>query len=237
MIKRLLGKMAIPVASLFNAIYSQRCYFCERHCEFYSCLCKTCKLKLELALHKPVQVYDVRAHCELYVLSDYTTLVGECIKKIKYKPSRRLLKNFRKLLVENEHLSGFLRSDDILIPVPMGVKRKRRRGFNQATELAQSFAKHYGCQFSEPLVRLKVVKAQAECQEEERLTNLDNVFGLSSHVSPQDFKGRRLVIIDDVATTGTTVNKCAEALAPLEPAKVIGLVITHSYKRTQRSNP
>lgn len=236
MIKNFLGKMASFVVSLSNAIYSQRCYFCEEYSQFYSCICKTCKIELELALHKPVQVFDVRGHCELYVLSSYTTLVGECIKKIKYKPSRRLLKNFRKLLVESEHLSGFLGPNDVLIPVPMGAKRKKRRGFNQAAELAKIFAERYGCQFAEPLVRLKVVKAQAECQEEERLTNLDNVFGLSSHLSPQDFKGRRLVIIDDVATTGTTVNKCAEALAPLEPDKIIGLVITHSYKRTQRSN-
>lgn len=235
MIFKAFGKVATLVKCLFNAVYMQRCYLCGASSDFFECICAPCRARLGAALHEPVQVYDVRASCRLYVLSSYATQVGDCIKLIKYRPSKRLLGYFRRWLAKKNYLVGFLGPHDVLVPVPMGAARQAKRGFNQSAELARYFAKRYGCSYSEPLVRLKAVKAQAECQEEERLTNLEGVFGLSERVVPGAFKGKRLIIFDDVATTGTTINKCAEALKALEPAEIIGLAITHSYKISGRS--
>ncbi len=81
------------------------------------------------------------------------------------------------------------------------------------------------------MIRVKAVKAQAECTEKERRTNLENVFAISDDYLPEKFYGRRIIIIDDVATTGTTLLKCSQQLEALNPSEIIALVITHSYKK------
>ena len=96
---------------------------------------------------------------------------------------------------------------DALVPVPMHRRRVRERGYNQAAMLAKSLSACTGVPVVEALVRTRYTKQQARLGAAQRRRNLDNAFRVVSPV-----RGMRLMLVDDVLTTGTTASKCAVAL-------------------------
>lgn len=96
---------------------------------------------------------------------------------------------------------------ELVVPVPMHAKRLRRRGFNQSETLARKVAAGLGLPFEEGIVRTRNTVQQARLAGEARRKNLKDAFRAESVVS-----GRRVLLVDDVYTTGETARECAKAL-------------------------
>ena len=214
-----------------SIFFPYRCHVCKNNCDFGVVLCDDCKEKLKKALHKPELVKDTAGNFKIYTLSSYDDFTSDLVKIIKYKPSKRLAVILGKICAEQADLKNFLKSDDVIVPVPMHEKRLEERGFNQASVLAEAYAEKTGCNFSPAIIRSRFTKPQASCSESERSTNLDNAFSLNPDIIKSDFKGKRIIVIDDVATTGTTLQKSIEPLKELDAKEIIALVVSHSYKK------
>lgn len=110
---------------------------------------------------------------------------------------------------------------DAVVPVPMHRSKLRRRGYNQAELLARALGRrlHIAC---EPSLLTKRVERQAQSSlaREERAANVRGAFAADAHA-----RGRAILIIDDVCTTGETLRACAKALAAQKPARVCTLVV------------
>lgn len=98
---------------------------------------------------------------------------------------------------------------DLLIPIPLHPGRERERGFNQATLLAREVGRARGLRVGHGLVRR--IRA-TEAQSGGRRAREENVKGAFRVVRPDQVEGRRFLLIDDVLTTGATVNECAKVL-------------------------
>lgn len=105
---------------------------------------------------------------------------------------------------------------DLIAPVPMHPKRLRQRGFNHAALLAERVGEKAGLPVRDALIRTRNTRQQARLSDEERLHNMDGAF---AHAMP--LEGRRVLLIDDVCTTGATAKACAEALRAGGAAAVI----------------
>lgn len=112
----------------------------------------------------------------------------------------------------------------IIVPIPLSKKRLRRRGYNQANLIARLVAEHFGLLIEErALVRQKDAKPQMEIKDwDERKKNVFNCFGVTR---PDLIKGRSILLIDDVFTSGATMNDAAHALKDFGAKQIIGLVI------------
>jgi ComF family protein len=134
----------------------------------------------------------------------------EIIHQFKYRAHPSLAKPLAGLLfsVYQSNVEGL--SADLVIPVPMHKSRQRERGFNQACELSKYFGKlaHIPLQ-SGLLMRIKPTRVQAGLSRRERRLNLVGSFQVSSR---ERIKDKRVMLIDDVFTTGATVNECAKLL-------------------------
>ncbi len=119
---------------------------------------------------------------------------------------------------------------DILIPVPLHSRRLRFRGFNQAELLAEELSKRLMPGLGIPLdtkslIRTRFTKPQMKADSrEERLHNLSNAF-TTEKITAGPLVGKYVWLIDDVATTGTTLDECARALKIAGVKKVWGVVI------------
>lgn len=111
-----------------------------------------------------------------------------------------------------------LRQFDLLIPVPLHPKRERERGFNQAALLAKEVGRGCGIRVG-PRTVLRRVRA-TEAQSGGRREREANVKGAFQVIRPDQVEGRRFLVIDDVLTTGATVNECAKALLAAGAAEV-----------------
>ncbi len=98
---------------------------------------------------------------------------------------------------------------DVVIPVPLHPARKRERGFNQAELLAEIFSARAGLTMRPVLERIRYTTTQTAFDRAERMENLHDAFRLRKKA---DVRGLRVLLIDDVLTTGSTLSECARVL-------------------------
>jgi ComF family protein len=98
---------------------------------------------------------------------------------------------------------------DTVVPVPLHWRKRWRRGFNQAALLAEEVARRRGCGVTNALRRIKTTDAQAGLSKTARRRSVQGAFAARKGV---DLTGKRVLLIDDVMTTGATANACALAL-------------------------
>ena len=122
-------------------------------------------------------------------------------------------------------LKGYL-----IMPVPLHPRRLRARGFNQSLLLARGVASKTGAELDFlSLRRRKFTRPQTELSSEERKRNVRKAFEV---VNPEAVKGRTILLVDDVATTGSTLNECAKALKRAGADSVLRGVAIHRRDET-----
>jgi len=116
--------------------------------------------------------------------------------------------------------------DVLVMPVPLHVKRLRERGFNQSLLLARHISSALKCELDFlSLRRVKHTRPQAGLKSSERRKNVRSAF---QALKPAAVKGRFIVLVDDVATTGNTLNECARVLRRAGAYGVYGLVLART---------
>ena len=111
---------------------------------------------------------------------------------------------------------------DIVIAMPMHWRKQWQRGFNQAQLLAQPVARRYGLTVAGYLRRTRYTKPQAGLNETQRRNNLQNSFRV---VRPEQITGKRVLLVDDVFTTGATLRAAAEVLKAAGALHVTALTL------------
>ncbi len=157
--------------------------------------------------------------------------VRRIIWDIKYRGNVELVNNAGLLLFQRlrelKMGSGAILSI-ILIPVPVSKKRLRQRGHNQADLLVKAILKHDTMNLFEygggAVVKIKDTISQKELSCEKRKQNLIGVFRISQ---PKKVRGRSVVVIDDVTTTGATFSEVTKVLRDAGACKVSTLVLAH----------
>ncbi|MFP6854935.1 MAG: ComF family protein [Opitutales bacterium] len=139
------------------------------------------------------------------------TGVGQrLIHALKYRGVTAVLEDLPRLLERAPGYLDFLR-DAVLVPVPLHKRRQRERGFNQAELIARSLAQIVeGSIVSDLLVRTRFTPTQTDLPKERRMKNVKNAFAPKPEAVMQ--VDRRFVVIDDVITTGATLEACCLAL-------------------------
>jgi len=131
----------------------------------------------------------------------------EAIHVYKYRPLRSLGTHLSRWMAERVRLTVPL---DMAMPVPLHKKRLRQRGFNQALLLAHGVSGRFMVPLNyDNLVRSRFTRPQVELSGRERAENVRGAFDL---VRPEQISEKRILLIDDVFTTGATMNECAKVL-------------------------
>ena len=147
------------------------------------------------------------AYVKAWTLYPYLPPLQDAICLFKYRGKVSLAKPLGRLMLNA--LPASLEAD-IVIPVPLHPSRLRQREFNQSLLLADQVATHAGLPLSfTNLVRTTQSEPQHTLSRKERLNNLRQAFAVRQ---PESIAQKRILLIDDVFTTGTTVNECAKVL-------------------------
>lgn len=115
-------------------------------------------------------------------------------------------------------------SIDIIVPVPLHTERLRERGYNQANELAHALATASGIpHFPQALHKQRHTRSQVELSREERLQNVREAFTVQQQ---EAVRGKTVLLVDDVKTTGATLAACAHSLLAADAQAVYGLTVS-----------
>lgn len=152
--------------------------------------------------------------------------VQEAIKQLKYRGERARATELGGYLAEA--LAGAGLTPDAVMPVPLHPDRLAERGYNQCELLAGAVAERAGLPLSTALRRARWTVPQAQLRAEYRVKNLVGAFEWGG----SDLTGKTVVLIDDVISTGATVDACAEALKAAGAERVIALALGRGKSST-----
>jgi ComF family protein len=142
---------------------------------------------------------------------NYDGAIKELIHLFKYKNKKCLYKPLAQTMVEFiKDYNLPIDNIDIVTPIPLYHTRLWEREYNQAELLARQISSSFGLNLSVGnLIRLRNTKPQSALNTKKRLNNLKGAFGVKS---PEQFKEKTILIIDDLLTTGTTISEAALTL-------------------------
>lgn len=157
-----------------------------------------------------------------FALADYAPPVDRMIIALKFGARLALADAFGRLLAQSAMTT--LRAADVICAVPLAFERQAERGFNQAHEIARRCAAACGCRLRpQLLLRTRHTAAQMELSLAERRHNVRGAF-----VARADLAGAQVVVIDDVMTTGATLDEVASALKRAGADRVTNLVVART---------
>ncbi|MCL2755551.1 MAG: ComF family protein [Firmicutes bacterium] len=195
---------------------SKHSYICDVCFEKFI-VCNPARASGQLALSKKIAP-NSKAVKVSYIYSPfyYAPPLSDIILKLKYANEGLVAKLFAPLMV-----SVLDKSYDVVIPIPLSKGRERERGFNQAMILARDVGSLIEIPVMENiLVKIKNTAPQVNMSHEERLDNQKDSYSV---IDTEQVKDKRIILVDDVLTSGATANECARILKRAG-AKMVSIV-------------
>lgn len=192
--------------------------------EYHYCLCKIPQRLPKPGKCKRCQSKNLNG---LYFALSYESfLVKKLIKLFKYEPYiKDLSKTLSSLIITHFKLLNNKPdfSDFLLVPVPLAKKKLKMRGFNHAQELAKELSTSFKIPLiNDVLIKTKETLSQVELSEKEREENIKNVFSCQNQ---KKIKRQKILLVDDIYTTGSTMEECARILKENGAKQVWGIAV------------
>lgn len=234
----------INFKTIISLLYPRRCPVCgdivspENILIHPSCISRlspvkspTCKKCGKEVLGEHTEYcYDCSRHRRTFewgmALLKYNEAAKHSMAAVKYKNRREYL-DFYAAAIDSRFRKNILRLQaDALVPVPIHPSRRRTRGYNQAEELAVRLSRRWGIPVDTGLlIRSKKTAPQRELNPTERLKNLQEAFAVNGERPDSSGIPETVVLIDDIYTTGSTMEACSRALKAAGVKRVYFVVI------------
>lgn len=230
---------------LLDLVFPVQCVGCGSTTMRHPYLCKSCFASLSvhqssecIGCKLPAPLGITCGPCRTHALVDQLLIVArydqplleKMIAAYKYRfvvsldtALSALTKRYLHQMFNRKRLNIF-RDDPIIVPVPLSRRRHNWRGFNQAELLAKRLGATFQIEMSSSaLTRVRHTTPQVEASD--RSSRLENLSGAFRCADPESVAGRHIILIDDVCTTGTTLNECAKVVKSAGAKRVTALVI------------
>ncbi|MBI4726169.1 ComF family protein [candidate division TA06 bacterium] len=161
------------------------------------------------------------ACADIRVIGPFKAPLADAIHLLKYSDRRSVVKKFSGYMEQLLAGAGHYQTADLILAVPLHPARKRERGYNQAQLLAQALGKLLNKPCPEKIIfRARHNRTQTKLNKQQRLENVRDIFTVKK---PELVKGKRIILIDDVLTTGATIGSCASSLLAAGASQVLAL--------------
>lgn len=227
--------------ALLGLLFPQRCPVCNKNAHASSALplcagcwdsiqqytspsCRTCGLPTVSEHTGLCQncIADPPAFSRAISYGIYEGVLKEAIHLLKFNKHRRLAKPLARLLADLD-----LPEANVIVPVPMHIRQLRQREFNQTALIAKHLSSITGIPLEiDALRKTKETSAQIDVDRKERLRNLRKAFAAGESV-----QGKRLLLVDDVITTGATMQECAQTLKKAGAIEITVIALARSMPK------
>lgn len=221
--------------NLIRFLFPPRCIFCgyilETDVDME--ICENCFCKIPFMKDGIIKSPESFLHgggCEYTICAcNYTGILKDSIKKFKFYDKAGYYRAFAGLLSDRIKKMTNFREFDIITCVPLSKRKESIRGYNQSLLISKEVGKKLGIPVNPRLlVRERDTKSQSLLTKCERYSNVAGAFKVTN---ANDIKGKTVLLVDDIMTTGNTLNECGRTLLKAGAEKVIGAVIASGRRR------
>ncbi len=216
--------------TILNFLYPPKCPGCRGSVKHNGQWCEDClnrilqpwQLPLDDAIGK---IFDggVMSFC------DYEDPVKKLIADAKFEKKKHAVKALQ-FFVEKGMEKLDLKDIDIVVPVPLHKSKIKQRGFNQSVLFFEDALKNSGLEIWEVLRRVHETRPQFGLKFAERKKNIKGAFAVADKKHRRLVKGKRVLLVDDIFTTGATFAECGKVLRDAGAKQIFGLVIASGHK-------
>ena len=203
---------------LLDFIYPPVCSICGKLDK--NSICKKCEIMLKRQAIFGIDDYSrkMRYFSEHIYVFKYDGEIRKMLLNYKFNDKPYIYNTFVNFLKKNEKIFIQIKKYDIIIPVPISKKRFKERGYNQSELIARKIAKYAGIKYANNvLIKTKNNIAQSLLEEQNRKENVKGVYKLNCS---KKIKNKNILLIDDIYTTGSTVNECSKILKDADVNKI-----------------
>jgi ComF family protein len=215
------------IDSILNIFYPSFCIRCELELKKHErLLCEDCWHRLPQLDEELETITDLKSKYRERIYFTHTLSVWKfdphlqtIIHHLKYQNFKSLAENIGIFMAEKIKRSGILNNDALLIPVPLHKTRVRERGYNQSELLCKVIAAETGVGYDAKILkRIRYTQSQTKLNAANRSVNVKNAFKVSQR---EKIAKKTILLVDDVITTGATINACAKELVKNGAKEVI----------------
>ena len=204
-------KKEIIIEQILDLIYPQICSICGKLNP--KSLCNKCKTKLEAEYNFKIDDYTQESKknfIEHYYFFKYEKLIRSQILSLKFKEKPYIYKTIAYFLENKQKSLEKLKKYDIIVVVPVSKGRFKERGYNQSELIAKEIAKILSIKIEKKIIyKIKEIPPQSTLNKEQREENIKQAYIVKNI---KKIKDKKILIFDDIYTTGNTVNECARIL-------------------------
>lgn len=202
------------------------CYFCREDIEDLTdnkFVCKECEEKLKLE-NKEILVDKNTKYMDKLVYSlNYNRFLRIIVKRYKYNEESYLLYPFSKYMIDTIKVFNLEDSIDVILFIPSTKRKKVKKLYNQSELLAKYISDILKKPLKYNLLKIKDSKEQNKLDARERYLNLEGCFIVKNK---EELRGKRILLVDDIVTTGTTLSTCSKELIKAGVSSVVALALT-----------
>lgn len=202
-------------------IYPQVCGICGKGKFTY--LCKRCENRLNKIAIFGKDEYQDKYFENHYYIFKYDDIIRSIIIDYKFNEKAYIYRSIAEFINKNKKVYSKLYFYDIIMPVPISKKRKKVRGYNQSLLIAKEMAKIYDLKLKKNIIiKTKNNMVQSNLNKKDREANVVNAYKI---IETKEITNKKILLIDDIFTTGATVNECSKTLKNAGAKKIDILTI------------
>ena len=229
--------------NILDILCPKTCPMCDKIISRHENICTNCHSKL-VYIHEPKckkcgkelrdEAKEYCADCSVkkhyfdlnVAVFEYSAMVSKSLYKFKYHNRRTYARFYGEAIAK--HCANDIRrwNPDVIVPVPIHYKKRIKRGYNQATLIARELGKEINIYVDEKyLYRVVNTRPMKELNKTNRKKNVENAFKIYKNV----VKYKKIILVDDIYTTGSTLDACAKALLGAGASEVFCICMSVGY--------
>jgi len=216
------------LADFLALFYPKYCYGCnsslvkDEKCLCLQCLADLPKTNFHLQKNNPVEMLFAGRVPVFRATAFYSFrkegIIQHLVHQLKYKGKREIGNYLGYLFGQSLMKDEDFQSVDVILPIPLHSQKKKKRGYNQSESICNGIAKGMGKEHNySALIRIVDTQTQTKKSRYSRWENVSQIFKVQH---PEKLEGRHILLVDDVVTTGATIEAAAQTLLEVPNAKV-----------------
>ena len=201
---------------ILDIIFPKQCSICGK---LGTDLCDNC--------YKNLKKFEIDNELkDKFFVYEYTDIIRKLLINYKFNDCSYLYRTFSSALKNNKKLYEFLKGYEVIIPVPLHRKRFLERGYNQSDLIAKEIVNSFNQKSNnkmiyakDVLLKNKNIKPQSTKNAKKRRKDVEGIYSIKNNIV---IKNKKIIIFDDIYTTGSTVNECKKTLL-INGAKEVGI--------------